>query len=131
LGCLGKGPNAVYLRPQDGGLRMPEGQDVCLQASTVMPQNARRILDKNGYTWDDVSWFIVHQANMRIVNNIAHQIRIPKEKILLNIEELGNTGSASYALAYTQNKERFRKDDLICMTVFGGGYSAGACLIRC
>ena len=131
LGCLGKGTDAVYLRPRDGGLRMPEGRDVFLQACTIMPQNALRLLEKNGYTWDDVSYFIAHQANMRIVNNIARQIRIPHEKILHNIAELGNTGSASSMLVYTQNKERFRKDDLLCISVFGGGYSAGACLIKC
>jgi 3-oxoacyl-[acyl-carrier-protein] synthase-3 len=131
LGCNGNGPEAVQLRPQEGYIRMPSGKDVFIQACSVMPKNALRLLEKNGYTWDDLSWFIAHQANMRILNNIAHQIKIPDEKILHNIEELGNTGSASCALVYAQNKERFKKDDLICITVFGGGFSAGACLIKC
>ena len=130
LGCLGKGPEAVYLRPYEGGLRMPDGQDIFMQACKIMPQNALYLLKRNGYTWDDISYFIAHQANMRILNNIIQQIPVPEKKILLNIEELGNTGSVSCVLAYAQNKERFRKDDLICMSVFGGGYSAGACLIK-
>ncbi|MDR3262238.1 MAG: ketoacyl-ACP synthase III [Tannerella sp.] len=131
LGCLGKGPESIQLRPRDGGIRMPEGKDVFLQACTLMPKNALRLLENNGYTWDDLSYFIAHQANLRIMKNIAEQYDIPEEKILHNIEELGNTGSASCALVYAQNKDRFKPDDLVCLTVFGGGYSAGACLIKC
>ncbi|MDR3193958.1 MAG: ketoacyl-ACP synthase III [Tannerella sp.] len=131
LGCLGKGPESVQLRPRDGGIRMPEGKDVFVQACTLMPQNALRLLENNGYTWDDLSYFIAHQANLRIMKNIAEQIRIPDEKMLYNIDELGNTGSASCALVYAQNTDRFKANDLVCLTVFGGGYSAGACLIRC
>jgi 3-oxoacyl-[acyl-carrier-protein] synthase-3 len=68
---------------------------------------------------------------MRILKNIAEQLNMPDEKFLHNIEEFGNTGSASCALVYAQNNvSRFKKDDLICITVFGGGYSAGACLIE-
>ncbi|MDR2470393.1 MAG: ketoacyl-ACP synthase III [Tannerella sp.] len=130
LGCLGKGPESVQLRPRDGGIRMPEGKDVFVQACTLMPKNALRLLEHNGHTWDDLSYFIAHQANLRIMKNIAEQIRMPEEKILHNIEELGNTGSASCALVYAQNTDRFKANDLICLTVFGGGYSAGACLIK-
>ena len=55
---------------------------------------------------------------------------MPDEKILSNIEGLGNTGSASCALVFAQHIDRFKKNDLVCISVFGGGYSAGACLIR-
>ena len=67
---------------------------------------------------------------MRILRNIASSNHIPEEKILSNIAELGNTGSASSALVFAQNRERFQRGDLVCLTVFGGGYSAGATLIR-
>jgi 3-oxoacyl-[acyl-carrier-protein] synthase-3 len=132
LGCLGKGPESVQLRPYDGGIRMPEGKDVFIQACTIMPKNARRLLERYGYTFDNLSYFIGHQANLRIMRNIAQQINMPDEKFLQNIEELGNTGSSSCALVYAQNekKKKFKKKDLICITVFGGGYSAGACLIE-
>lgn len=131
LGHLGKGPDGVQLRPRDGGIQMPEGRDVFIQACTYMPKNALYLLEKNGYTLDDLSYFIGHQANMRIMSNIAKQLNLPEEKFLHNIEELGNTGSVSSALVYAQNVQRFRKGDVVCLTVFGGGYSAGACLIQC
>jgi len=130
LGCLGKGPEGIRLRPLDGGLSMPEGKDVFAQACTYIPKNALLLLEKRGYSFDDLSYFIAHQANMRIVKNIANSHHLPEEKVLSNIEELGNTGSASCALLLAQNKDKFKKGDLVCMSVFGGGYSAGACLIK-
>lgn len=130
LACVGKGPDGVHLRPRDGGIDMPEGRDVFVQACTYMPKNALYLLEKNGYTIDNLSYFIGHQANLRIMMNISKQLNLPEEKFLHNIEELGNTGSVSSALVYAQNDNRFQKGDLICITVFGGGYSTGACLIK-
>ena len=130
LACVGKGPDGVHLRPRDGGIDMPEGRDVFVQACTYMPKNAIHLLEKNGYSINDLSYFIGHQANLRIMMNISKQLSLPEEKFLHNIEELGNTGSVSSALVYAQNDARFKKGDLICITVFGGGYSAGACLIK-
>ena len=95
-----------------------------------MPKNVLHLLEKNGYTLDNLTYFIGHQANMRIMANIAKQLNLPDEKFLHNIEELGNTGSVSSAFVYSQNDKNFKKDDLISITVFGGGYSTGACLIK-
>ena len=131
LGYLGKAPDAVHLRPCDGGIMMPEGRDVFIQACTYMPKNVLYLLEKNGYTLDNLTYFIGHQANMRIMSNIAKQFNLPEEKFLHNIEELGNTGSVSSALVYAQNDHSFKKGDLVAITVFGGGYSTGACLIKC
>lgn len=130
LGHIGKGPDGVQLRPRNGGIMMPEGKDVFVNACTYMPQNILYLLENNGFTIDRLTYFIGHQANMRIMSNIAKQLNLPEEKFLSNIEELGNTGSVSSALVYAQNTDRFRKGDLVGITVFGGGYSTGACLIQ-
>ena len=130
LGCMGKGPEGIQLRPRDGGIAMPEGKDVFIQACTYMPKNAQLLLEKRGCTFNDLSFFIGHQANMRILKNIANKINISEEKVLSNIEELGNTGSASCTLVFAQNTRKFAKGNLVCISVFGGGYSAGACLIK-
>jgi 3-oxoacyl-[acyl-carrier-protein] synthase-3 len=131
LGHISRGPEAVVLRPLHGGIGMPEGRDVFVQACTYMPRNLLLLLERNGMTINDLSYLITHQANMRIMQNIAKQLELPEEKVLHNIEELGNTGSVSSALLYAQNAGRFRRGDIVGLTVFGGGYSAGACLIRC
>ena len=121
---------SVHWRLRDGGSLMPEGRDVFIQACTYMPKNVLHLLEKNGYTLDNLTYFIGHQANMRIMANIAKQLNMPDEKNLHNIEEMKNTGSVSSALVYAQNDKNFKKDDLIAITVFGGGYSTGACLIK-
>ena len=130
LGCMGKGPEGIQLRPQHGGIFMPEGKDVFVQACMSMPKNAQLVLNKKGYTFYDLSYFIGHQANMRILQNIASSTNLPEDKVLSNIEDLGNTGSASCALVFAQNIAKFKKEDLVCISVFGGGYSAGACLVK-
>ena len=130
LGHIGKGPAGVMLRPYDGGIEMPEGRDVFMQACTYMPKNVLTLLENNNLNIEDLTYFIGHQANMRIMANIAKQLDLPQEKILHNIEELGNTGSVSSALVYAQYADTFKQGDLITLTVFGGGYSTGACLIR-
>ncbi|HAC22418.1 MAG TPA: 3-oxoacyl-ACP synthase [Porphyromonadaceae bacterium] len=130
LGHIGKGPDGVKLLPGDGGIVMPDGRDVFIQACTYMAKNTLDILENNNYTLDDLSYLIGHQANMRIMSNIAKQLNLPEEKFLSNIAELGNTGSVSTALVYAQNKDLYKKGDKIVLTVFGGGYSAGVCLIQ-
>lgn len=131
LGHVSKGPEGVQLRPRDGGIIMPEGKDVFVQACTYMPKNVLYLLEKNGYALDDLTYFVGHQANKRIISHIAKELGLPADRFLNNIEELGNTGCVSSALVYAQNDSRFRKGDLVAITVFGGGYSAGACLVKC
>lgn len=131
LGHISKGPEGVQLLPRHGGIMMPDGKDVFIQACTYMPKNALYLLNKNGYTLDDLTYLIGHQANMRIMANIAKQLNLEENRVLHNIEEYGNTGSVSSALVYAQNTDKYKSGDLICLTVFGGGYSAGACLIKC
>ena len=131
LGHVGYGPKGVFLNPQKGGLLMPYGKDVYMQACTYIAQKAKAITERNGVSLSDLTWFIGHQANMRILKNVVKNLGIPEEKSLSNIAELGNTGSVSALLVFAQNTEKFKKNDTVCISVFGGGYSAGACLIRC
>ena len=80
---------------------------------------------RTDFALDDLTYFIGHQANMRIMSNIAKQLNLPEEKFLHNIEELGNTGSVSSALVYAQNDHTFKKGDLVWSDrlrrrIFGG-----------
>lgn len=130
LGHIGRGQEGVFLDPKNGGLQMPNGRDVFVQACTYMAKNTCDILAWSGYTVEALSYFIGHQANMRILKNVANQLGIENEKLLSNIEEFGNTGSASALLVFIENFVKFQPNDLVCLSVFGGGYSAGSCLIK-
>jgi len=130
LAHIGKGIEAVSLRPNDGGLKMPYGRDVFTNASKYMASEIEDILKRNHLTLKAVDHFIPHQANARIIANMARTLGLTNGQMIMNIEEFGNTGSASTIIALSQNWDRFRKDELIVVTVFGGGYSSGAMLLK-
>ncbi len=129
LGHIGKGPGGVTLDPK-AGICMPDGKDVFVQACTYIAKNTKEILERNNYNLSELSYFIGHQANMRILKHVAKELELPEEKVLSNINELGNTGSVSSILVFAQNYHQFKSGEIICLSVFGGGYSAGACLIK-
>lgn len=132
LGHIGKGPEAVYLRPADEGLVMPDGRDVFIHACTFMADELKEICEKNNIALGDIDYVVPHQANIRIINHIARELGIPEEKIITHIEEHGNTGSASTLIGLSMARELnlIRKGSLMAFTVFGGGYSSGSMLIR-
>lgn len=131
LGYLEKSIHAVNLRPKEEGIIMDEGRDVFMQACTYMPRTVHTLLERNNLTIADITYLIGHQANMRILKNVARQLELPDEKILSNIETYGNTGSGSSLLVFSENKPLFKTNDIVVCTTFGGGYSTGGCLIKC
>lgn len=130
LGHIGKGPEGVILRPKEGGIEMPDGKDVFVNACQNLIFALEKVTNARGMTPSALDYIITHQANKRIVAQVEHQLGVPSDKFLNNIEELGNTGSASCALVFAQNRDRFKKGDKVGLTVFGGGYSCGAFLVE-
>lgn len=130
LGNVGKGPEGVKLRPREDGISMPDGRDVFINACKYLIKALENVTSKDGLTIKDLDYVITHQANMRIVSQVAQQSGLAEEKFLNNIQELGNTGSASCAIVLAQNWDKFKKGDKVGLTVFGGGYSCGAFTIE-
>lgn len=130
LGDVGKGPGGVKLRPGEDGITMPDGRDVFINACRYMIYALNNALQHTGLTQNQVSKFICHQANKRIVAQVAHQLGKPLDEFINNIEELGNTGSASAPLVFSQHRGDFKKGDIVALMVFGGGYSCGCFIIR-
>ena len=130
LGDVGKGPGGVKLRPGEDGITMPDGRDVFINACRYMIYALNNALEHCGLKKEDITRFICHQANKRIVAQVAHQLEKPLEEFINNIEDLGNTGSASAPLVLSQHKGELKKGDLIALMVFGGGYSCGCFIVR-
>lgn len=130
LGHIGAGPAGVSLKPRNDGIAMPYGRDVFNQACVYMERYSRAILERNGIDIERLDWFVSHQANLRIVNRVCHELGLPEERTLNNISELGNTGCGSSLLALAQNRAKLQKGNNICLATFGGGYSAAAALLR-
>ena len=130
LGNINKASEAVYLRPLNGGIKMPLGKDVFVNANNYMVSALTDILNKNNLNINDLNYVIPHQANFRIIEHVRKELGISEGKMLVNIDKLGNTGCASTPIAFSQNQEKFKKGDLVAITVFGGGYSSGAMLLK-
>lgn len=125
LGNVGKGPDGVKLRPKEDGITMPDGRDVFLHACRYMIYALHKALEQSSMDMGDINKIITHQANKRIVAQVAHQLDKPMTDFINNIEELGNTGSASAPLVLSQCQDDVKPGANVALTVFGGGYSCG------
>lgn len=131
LGNVSKGPEGVKLRPKEDGITMPYGKDVFINACKYMIDGLAKAGEMvGGIKPDELDHIICHQANLRIVANVAHQLELPMERFENNIGELGNTGSAGVALVFAQNRDKFKRGEHVGLTVFGGGYSCGAFIVK-
>lgn len=126
----GKATEAVVLRPNERGVIMPFGRDVFINACTYMPKATLQVLEKCDLTIEAVDYVLPHQANLRISVNVMNTLGLSEEKLLSNIQYLGNTGCAGCAIGLSENWGRFQKGERIIVTVFGGGYSYGAMLLE-
>lgn len=127
---VGKGTEGVTLRPRNGGIVMEHGRDVFIHACDYMARISKNLLEKHGYTLDDLTYFVPHQANLRISKNVAGKLDLPMERVLSNIQEYGNTGCAGCAIALSENRNKVKSGDVLAVSVFGGGYSYGAMILQ-
>ncbi|HBC21936.1 MAG TPA: 3-oxoacyl-ACP synthase [Porphyromonadaceae bacterium] len=130
LGDVGRGPGGVKLRPAEDGITMPDGRDVFIHACRYMIYAINKALANAGLTMDDIDKIICHQANKRIVAQVAHQLGKEMDFFINNIEELGNTGSASAPLVLAQHRDEFKPGQRAALAVFGGGYSCGCFIVE-
>jgi 3-oxoacyl-[acyl-carrier-protein] synthase-3 len=109
-----------------------EGQPVFKYAVPKMAELTQKVLERNGYTSDDVQLMVPHQANKRIIQGMAKRIDFPEERILINIDRYGNTtdGTLPLGLATAREENRLKKGDLVLLATVGAGFTAGACLLR-
>ncbi len=145
LGADGK--HGDLLKMPAGGSRMPateetvkqrmhflkmRGNEVFKIAVQSMIKSAQEALKAGGLNCENVNLVIPHQANMRIIEAMAKRLRIPTEKIFLNIHRCGNMSAASIAVglneAYRQG--RIKPDDIVELVAFGGGFTWGGCVMR-
>jgi 3-oxoacyl-[acyl-carrier-protein] synthase III len=108
------------------------GREVYKTAVRVLETASREALEKNGYRPQDVTHVIAHQANLRILDAVMKRLEIPMEKCEVNIDQVGNTSSASVPLTLDQaNRAGKLKDgDLVLMMAIGGGMAWGSALLR-
>jgi 3-oxoacyl-[acyl-carrier-protein] synthase-3 len=108
------------------------GREVYRHAVQTMVSAARSALDRAGLTSDDIKCFIPHQANLRIIETIAHKLDVPMDRFFINLTEYGNTSAAAVAIALdeAQRSGRVQPGDHLLMVVFGGGLTWASSVVR-
>ena len=145
LGADGRDPELLYVPA--GGTRRPidaeaiaekaccirmQGREIFKAAVTKMVESAHAAFAHAGLTTADCTYFIPHQANRRIIDLVAKQLELPLERVLVNIEEYGNTSAASIPITLSEAVERgeIKPNDILAFSGFGGGLSWGTVVWR-
>ncbi len=108
------------------------GREVFREAVHRMTNCANELVAEAGLTLDDVSLVIPHQANLRILNAVRDRLGLPEDKVFINVQEYGNTGSASVPVALWEayQQGRIKRGDVVLMTAFGAGFHWAGVLVR-
>jgi len=107
-----------------------DGKRVFLHAVRGMVMSTQAALANTGLGWDDIQWFVPHQANLRINEKVAEVANIPRDKVLNSIQHYGNTTAATVPLTidHWRQQGRVQRGDRILSSVFGSGYTWGAAI---
>lgn len=116
---------------ETGKVRM-EGQEVFKHAVVKLADIAHEVMAEVGVAGDDISWMVPHQANLRIIARTAQKTELPMERVIVTVQDHGNTSAASIPLALSTavRDGRIKRDDLLLMEGIGGGLAWGSALLR-
>lgn len=114
-----------------GHLRM-QGNPLFRQAVGKLTETAETALGKVGLTDDDLDWIVPHQANIRIIQGTAKKMGVPMDRVILTVQDHGNTSAASIPLALSVGctEGKIKQGDLVVTEAIGGGLAWGAVVIR-
>ena len=117
---------------QSTGHLVMEGREVFKHAVAKLAATANAALAKAKLTHEDVDWVVPHQANLRIIKSTAAKLGVPMEKVVVTVQDHGNTSAASIPLALSVAKEKglIQKGQILVAEAIGGGLAWGAVVLR-
>jgi len=107
-----------------------DGQSVFKFAVVNMADIAAEIMERNNLKSEDIAWLVPHQANLRIIDAAGRRIGLPPEKVMINIENYGNTTAATIPLCLWEYEQQLKKGDKIILAAFGGGFTWGSVYLK-
>jgi len=107
-----------------------EGQSVFKFAVVNMADIAVEIMEKNNLGSEDIAWLVPHQANLRIIEATGRRMGLTPDKIMINIENYGNTTAATIPLCLWEYEKKLRKGDILILAAFGGGFTWGSMYLK-
>lgn len=139
------GAGREFLRVKAGGSMYPmtkeaidrkenfvfqDGKTVFKNAVFNMADATVKIMERNNLTNDDINWLAAHQANKRIIEATANRIELDSSKVMMNIQNYGNTTSATLPLLLADYEQQLKKGDNIIFAAFGGGFTWGSIFFK-
>jgi 3-oxoacyl-[acyl-carrier-protein] synthase-3 len=107
-----------------------EGQSVFKFAVSNMADIAAEIMERNNLKSDDIAWLVPHQANLRIIDATGRRMGLSPEKVMINIENYGNTTTATIPLCIWEYEKKLKKGDILILAAFGGGFTWGSIYLK-
>jgi 3-oxoacyl-[acyl-carrier-protein] synthase-3 len=107
-----------------------EGQSVFKFAVSNMADVAVEIMERNNLKSEDIAWLVPHQANLRIIDATGRRMGLSPEKVMVNIENYGNTTTATIPLCIWEYEKKLKKGDILILAAFGGGFTWGAIYLK-
>ncbi len=107
-----------------------DGKTVFKFAVSNMADVCAKVMENNNLEGDDVHWLVPHQANKRIIDAAANRMKLPEEKVMMNIHKYGNTTSATLPLCLHDYEKKLKKGDNLIFAAFGGGFTWGAVYLK-
>lgn len=125
-------PTPYITKEEYSGPMYMNGKEVFKTAVLSSSRDIKTLLDKAGLAPSDIKYYVLHQANMRIIEAIANWLKLDMSHFPTNIERCGNTSSASVPLLLDElaRDGKLQKGDKILMSAFGAGFTTGACIIE-
>ncbi|WP_071674828.1 beta-ketoacyl-ACP synthase III [Nioella nitratireducens] len=119
-------------RTQSTGVLKMEGKEVFRHAVEKLAKTAHTALDRAGLGADDVNWIVPHQANLRIISRTAQKMGVGMDRVVVTVQDHGNTSAASIPLALSVGVARgqIKRGDLLVAEAIGGGLAWGAAVLR-
>lgn len=129
---------AVYERqpflnvPERSGFLQMDGQAVFKFAVRKVPEAIRAVLELNGLSVTEIDWFVIHQANRRIIEAVARHLGVSSDRFPVNLQEYGNTSSASIPILLDEGKRsgQLKKGQRLVIAGFGAGLTWGASIVQ-
>lgn len=128
---VGASKNLEKAGTDEAGIMMT-GKEVFKVAVGTLGDVAERVLEKAGVSQEELDWLVPHQANIRIIQATAKRLGLPMEKVIVTVQDHGNTSAASVPMALDVGVRdgRIKPGQLILMEAFGGGFTWGSVLMR-
>jgi 3-oxoacyl-[acyl-carrier-protein] synthase-3 len=138
----GSGGDLLYAesgaRPSWNGTPGPDsiiamnGREVFRFASRVMASATQEVVERAGFTLEDIDMIVPHQANLRIIQSAARGLKLPEDKFIINVDRYGNTSTASIPIALVEGVEQglIKPNDRLVLVGFGGGLTWGAAVVE-